>query len=259
MTHAIADAPTPVRSATNAYAAASTKDQRTLDRVFQHPLSHGLEWRDVVGLLTRIGDVDEKHDGEVSLQAAGETFVMRPPHSKDMVADDVMALRHFLTGAGWAPDAPSLQTATHTTPSRGVIVAIDHNGARIFKIGGAHDDGTGNDGRHLLHHITHADDDRDGDQTFPADTRFFNQVAVAIGGQGEIVLISDGKGQSNEAHHLDSYLQTHDADMQTRIVASITADLKHLTPAEMVKLGRETLDAHAVGAAAAASDERVPA
>ena len=55
---------------------------------------------------------------------------------------------------------------------------------------------------------------------------------------GRIVVISHGKGQSNEADHLSAYLQAHHKSIHARIVREIVADLPHLTTPELLTLGR---------------------
>jgi NADPH-dependent 7-cyano-7-deazaguanine reductase QueF len=62
-----------------------------------------------------------------------------------------------------------------------------------------------------------------------------------MAGTGEIILIGHGKGQSNEADHLNKYLKSHHKDAHARIVQTIVADLSHLTMAELLKLGRDAV------------------
>jgi hypothetical protein len=93
-------------SSLNLNAIETGQKRRTLDAIFQHPLSHNLEWREVVALMESIGSATEKRDGEFSLQAGDQYFSMKKPHAKDVAGAEVMALRHFLTRAGWSPDAP---------------------------------------------------------------------------------------------------------------------------------------------------------
>ena len=231
----------------NAYAASTHQDRRTLDVIFQHPVSHNLTWRDVVALLTNIGDVDDKKGGELAFHAKGETLSMRKPRNKDLPADDLMTLRHFLTRAGWAPDAMDQAAATAPAMSApDIVVVIDHSGARVFKIGtevgdeAAESQGDGQV-RHLEHSIDRADHDRDREEDFPEDIRFFEQVSAALVGRGKIALIGHGKGQSNEAHHLSTYLEVHQRHIQERISATLTADLKHLTAGELIELGRDAM------------------
>ena len=45
----------------------------TLRRIFEHPVSHNIAWRDVVSLLEAIGTVERHHDGKVEVTVGAET------------------------------------------------------------------------------------------------------------------------------------------------------------------------------------------
>ena len=78
--------------------------QRTFDRIFQHPISHNLEWRDVHALLGEMGDVTKEHNGSLKVTRNGQTLVLHPTSKKDVTEmDEVMALRHFLERSEAAP------------------------------------------------------------------------------------------------------------------------------------------------------------
>jgi hypothetical protein len=71
--------------------------QRTFDRIFQHPISHNLEWRDVHALLAEISDVTKEHNGSLKVTRNGQTLVLHPTSNKDVSEmDEVMTLRRFL-------------------------------------------------------------------------------------------------------------------------------------------------------------------
>jgi hypothetical protein len=75
----------------------SGSHQRTFDRIFQHPISHNLEWRDVHALLGEWGKVEKEHNGNLRVTRNGQTLVLHPTSKKDVTEmDEVMALRHFL-------------------------------------------------------------------------------------------------------------------------------------------------------------------
>lgn len=227
----------------NAYASTTDHNRRTLDAIFRHPVAHNLAWRDVVALLTGIGDIDLGRSGEYSLHAGGEHIRIDRQHDKDVTTDNLIKLRHLLTRTGWAPDAPPLHPAY---PAPATIIVIDHAGAKVLTITGPDSDvptasATGEELHHFVHQIKRTGPDRDREETFPNDTEFFSRVADAIGRQGRIVLVGHGKGQSNEAHHLCNYLQAHNKDAFARIAHTMVADLSHLTTAELLRLGRTAL------------------
>jgi hypothetical protein len=74
--------------------------RRTLERIFAHPESANLEWRQVRSLLEAVGTVSDRHDGKVEITVGDETMVLEPPHGKDVDKDTIVDLRHLLSRAG---------------------------------------------------------------------------------------------------------------------------------------------------------------
>ena len=78
--------------------------RNTLRQIFQHPVSHNIEWHAVLSLLEAIGSVVEHHDGMVAVTAGSETeFFDVPPH-KDIDTQTVADLRRMLSSAGYGPE-----------------------------------------------------------------------------------------------------------------------------------------------------------
>ena len=78
--------------------------QGTFDRIFQHPISHNLEWRDVHALLGEMAEISKEHNGSLKVTRNGQTLVLHPTSKKDVAEmDEVMALRHFLERSESAP------------------------------------------------------------------------------------------------------------------------------------------------------------
>lgn len=232
--------------APNLNGAATGLDRRTLDAIYRHPLAHNVSWREVVSLFNAIGEAEEQHNGEYLLRAGGHRLSMKRPHDKDLTGPDVMDLRHFLSRAGWSPDAASLAQGDSTSPAPSLIVVIDHAGANVYRIDGA-GDRQGvifYDSEHLLHHIERAAHDMDRDENYPEDGRFFELIASAVSTGGKIVVIGHGKGQSNEAGHLSGYLQAHHREISARTVHEMVADLAHLTKPELLQLGHRAFEQH---------------
>lgn len=76
---------------------------RTLDQLFQHPLSHNIEWKDVVRLLEAVGQVDEEHNGKLRVALNKETIVLRRPHNDVLDVEQLVEIKHFLERAGVTP------------------------------------------------------------------------------------------------------------------------------------------------------------
>ena len=76
----------------------------TLRRIFEHPTSHNIEWREVVSLLEAVGTVNVHHDGKLAVQLGPELEFLDPPAGKNIDDDQmVVDLRRMLRGAGYSP------------------------------------------------------------------------------------------------------------------------------------------------------------
>jgi hypothetical protein len=97
----------------------STSHQRTFDRIFQHPISHNLEWRDVHALFGELGQIEKEHNGSHKVTRNGQTLVLHPTSDKDVTGmEEVMTLRHFLQRSEPAsPATPEGTPSAATTPS----------------------------------------------------------------------------------------------------------------------------------------------
>jgi hypothetical protein len=228
----------------NLYAAEKGQRRITLHAIFQHPLTHNLEWREVIALIDSIGVVSEKRDNEFLLEAGDQRLCMKRPHGKDIEGPDVIELRRFLTRAGWSPEAAPLAEAH--SPHLATIIVIDHRGAEVYQVTQPDDDATRQPvvieaSHHVLHDVDRKQHDADHDEIYPQDERFFEAVTHAIAPGGQIVIIGHGKGQSNEGDHLRVYLDKHHKGVCARIVREIVADLPSLTTPELLALGRHGL------------------
>jgi hypothetical protein len=75
----------------------------TLRQLFQHPVSHNIEWRSVLTLLEAVGSVAERRDGKVAVTIGSETAFFDPPPNKDIDVQTVLDLRRMLSAAGFEP------------------------------------------------------------------------------------------------------------------------------------------------------------
>ena len=81
----------------------SHRHRETVEKIFGHPASGNIEWRQVTSLLEAIGTVLEEHNGNLKVTLGDETEVIRPPHGKDIDEQMVVDLQRMLTGAGFGP------------------------------------------------------------------------------------------------------------------------------------------------------------
>jgi hypothetical protein len=79
------------------------RHRNTLRQIFQHPVSHNIEWHAVSSLLEAVGTIEVHHDGKVAVQVGSETASFDPPVGKDIDAQMVVDLRRMLSKAGYDP------------------------------------------------------------------------------------------------------------------------------------------------------------
>jgi hypothetical protein len=82
----------------------SSNHRDTLAQIFEHPVSHNIEWRAVLSLLQQVGTVREEHDGSYHVTLGDETETFRRPRDKDIDSQQVVDLRRMLSNAGYGPD-----------------------------------------------------------------------------------------------------------------------------------------------------------
>jgi hypothetical protein len=80
----------------------------TLLKIYQHPVSHNIEWHDVVSLLEAVGTVERHHDGKIKVTVGSETGFFDLPAHKDAEIETVVGLRRLLAAAGYSEgDTPT--------------------------------------------------------------------------------------------------------------------------------------------------------
>ncbi len=79
----------------------SNHHRTTLRQLFQHPVSHNIEWHAVVSLLEAVGSVADRHDGKVVVTVGSQTEFFDPPAHKDIDTQMVVDLRRLLAQGGY--------------------------------------------------------------------------------------------------------------------------------------------------------------
>lgn len=232
----------------------SRANRRTIAALYQHPLSHNLEWSRVVTLFERLGSVDQKSHDMVAFSIGDEHHELVKPHGKDLTASDVMTLRHMLTRAGWSAEPPTgraaaVATAGHDgacSPAPDLLVVVEHHEARLYHLDIQSADLVDHvirpyDPHHVLHHLSHKDHSRERGQRAPEDPSFYERIAEAVAQAGRIVVIGHGEGQSSAAHHLMESIHQHHPETFQKMVCEVVADLSSLTAPQLLSLGRRAL------------------
>ncbi len=79
----------------------SNHHRNTLRQLFQHPVSHSIEWNAVLSLLEAVGSAVEQRGGKVAVTLGSETEFFDPPPHKDIDTQAVVDLRRMLSKAGY--------------------------------------------------------------------------------------------------------------------------------------------------------------
>lgn len=75
----------------------------TLAQVFNHPLSHNIEWHSILSLLRAVGSVQETAKGHYVAILGGDRETFDPQREKDIDAEQLTNLRRLLRQAGYGP------------------------------------------------------------------------------------------------------------------------------------------------------------
>jgi hypothetical protein len=219
----------------------SNKYVHTLERIFEHPTSHNLEWMDVISLVEHLGTVEETANGHLTLTLNGISQSFH--HSQDKEVSEVqqiLDLRHFLENAGVGKKGVVAAEAT-TFPSKlRLLVVISQKETRVFQ-----SEGKGSvpehlhpyDPRGMLHHLDHT---RGGDITshLPENLTYYKAIAETLVDADEILLMGNGTAGSSAMTHLKEFLTTHHPEVAQKIVGALTRDLEALTEGELLQEAR---------------------
>ena len=80
----------------------SSRHERTLGQLMQHPMMMNIKWRDVVHMFEAQGATTEVvHGGRLKVSLNGQEQTFHIPHGKTLDSrDELMEIRHFLERAG---------------------------------------------------------------------------------------------------------------------------------------------------------------
>lgn len=82
------------------------KDNRTLEKLFSHPMAMNLEWNEVKHMLQTMGaEIETTHHSHTKVTLAGETRTFKTFHKMLEDKHEVKELQHLIEAAGLAPDA----------------------------------------------------------------------------------------------------------------------------------------------------------
>jgi hypothetical protein len=230
----------------NSIADLTGSHQQTYNAIFQHPVSHNLEWRKVYSLFQHIGVVNVEHNDNLRVTRNGHELVLHRSREKDVTdAADVLQLRHFLQRS----DAPVI-----APPGLAQwLLVIDHQKARIFRCD--------TEDREAAVVRPHGPTEF---SRYPADAKefsrgkekpdansYFGPIENALKPPGHILIFGGGTGTSSEMDEFVAWAKERRPLLAAQIVGAEVVDSHHLTDGEMVAKARLLLAAFATGSVSA--------
>ena len=214
----------------------SSKDADTMRRIFRHPASHNLEWRDVTALIEHLGTVEEVENRHLTFTVNGATQSFRRTSEKDVSeVEQVLDLRRFLERAGIGTNAvvkcvPGLRLVGVINQQEALIFRTEDRGAIPVRI-------HPHDPHRVLHHLDHTEGGDRAAQSHENAT-YYEAIAEALAGADEVLLMGNGTGGSNAMIHLKEFLQEHHPQIANRLVGAIKLDLEALSEGQLLAEAR---------------------
>jgi len=75
----------------------------TVEKIFGHPVSHNIQWHDVLSLLESVATVRSEHEGRYTVIVGSESKTFDAPRHHDIDEQQVLDLRRMLRSAGINP------------------------------------------------------------------------------------------------------------------------------------------------------------
>jgi len=208
--------------------------QRTYEQVFQHPISHNLEWRNLRTLFDELGEVEEERNGRLKVTLGGHSLVFQLVKDSDVVsAEEIERIRHLIRG--------SEDVAVQSGSGEHLLVVMDHSEARVFRTqmkGAVPEMVTPYDPEGFESHV-HSSHDYAGPAEKQNSDAYFRQIAKSIKGAQKILIFGSGTGSSSAMDNFVAWLAVHHKEVSERVLAAVTVDLGHLSDGQLLTKARE--------------------
>ncbi|HTB63791.1 MAG TPA: hypothetical protein VK737_09400 [Opitutales bacterium] len=213
---------------------------RTYEKIFQHPTSHNLAWRDVLSLLSHVGEVVEEPNGHLKVTRNQHLLILPVPTTKEVAeVDELAKLRRFLSESETVLPESS-QPLVH------ILVVIDHHQARLFRteMNGAVPQLIQPHQPNEFFRQAHEDRNFFSGKEKSAPNGFFEPVAKALKDVGQILIFGTGTGTSSEMEQFTVWLKKHHAELARRVVGTVVVDEQHLTEPQLLEKARAFYSTH---------------
>ena len=212
----------------------SGSHRHTYEAIFRQPVSHNLEWHDVVSLLNEIAQVVEGHNGDFQVTRNGQMLSLPAPKHKDTPIEMVQEIRHFL-------ERSEASTPAKVSSGALLLVVIDHHEAKVFRseLHGAVPQVLVPYDPHGFHrHLVSNNEHTDGKRA-PEQKSFYEAIAATLRGADKILIFGHGTGESSAMEQLLLDLKRNHADVADHIIGSIVVDWRHLSDDQLLAKARQ--------------------
>lgn len=212
---------------------------RTLEQVFQHPISHNLEWREVVSLFKALGQVEQEHNNHLKVTLNGETLTFSRPRHKDVDTEqEILDMRHFLEKVGITPKLQQTEQLKplHSWPH--LLVVITHHETKIFETDFRRSENEPEilqpyDPLYHLHHLHYKQGDFQG-QYAPEDPAYYENIVEHLTKGEAILIFGNASGHSSAMEQLMNYLEQHHSEIAARVIGTVKVDVEALTDPQLL-------------------------
>jgi len=206
-----------------------SKSQTTYNQVFQHPITHNLEWRDIQSLFEDLGSVEKEHNGNLKVTLHDQAVVFHSPMLTDIAtSEQVMKIRHMLEAHG--------NKAVQPHPKQ-ILLVMNHAGTTVYHLE------LGKEGQEQLvpgdnlghHRHVHSKHDYSDHIEKPNNNTYYEAISKTLESAEKILIFGSGNGSSNAMDLYVAWLLKHHPKLSDNVVASMIIDESHMTEGEMLQ------------------------
>jgi len=207
--------------------------QRIFDQVFQHPMNHNLEWKDIRTLFESLGEVEDERNGNVKITLAANTTVFDSPKTTDTISPDQLnKIRYMLRSVS---ASGGVEDGLH------MLLVIDHKEAKVYQTemkGSVPETIKPHNSLGHKGHVHSKHDFRDHVEK-PNHKEYFEAITSRLKDAEKILIFGDGEGSSNTMDLYVTWLTEHNKPLLRRILAAVKVDQSHMTEGQLLARARE--------------------
>ena len=221
-----------------------TKHEQILSQIFAHPISHNLEWRELIAALKSIGTVEEISNGKYHFTRGGRTLTFDEPGAKDVGEAEILRLRRFLE--------ETAEPVENSGDPKSAIVVVTHDDVSVYRPLDAtetsHAEFKTDDPHGFRRHLHHKGYEKDNSLQ-PEEDSYYAAVADALVAVERIVLISNGTGSSSSGGlFMREFRKRHHLAAE-KVLEVLDLDLEAMTEPQLLAAGVEALRGSSKGEA----------